>query len=100
MRSPPDNFSVTTRVSERVCPACRAQLDAATGGCAPLAGDFSICVYCSAALVFTDDAGALRVATPADIAGAPERLRVQLRRYAAAATVGRAMYLPPDRRRR
>ncbi len=43
------------RVIESACPKCNAKLDGAThvyGEGGPEPGDLSVCMYCSAALVF------------------------------------------------
>lgn len=50
-----DNDDNTTLMPEAQCPVCESKLDAAsptTGAPAPMAGDVSICFYCTAFLMF------------------------------------------------
>lgn len=48
----------THETPECRCPACGAEFDSATGTTtddAPKPGDFSVCLYCCAILVFNED---------------------------------------------
>lgn len=60
------------------CPACRAQIDGATGATdvnPPTEGDFSVCQYCATVLRFRANL-TLRRATLADVEGlGPDMLR-------------------------
>lgn len=61
----------------RTCPACGAGADswtsASAGDASPRAGDMNVCLTCGGLLVFADNAGTLRLPTPAEAAEA-ERL--------------------------
>jgi hypothetical protein len=45
----------TTAVQPTTCPACSAAIEAVTGTAKPYAGGITLCVYCRAFLVFTED---------------------------------------------
>lgn len=54
----------------RTCPQCGHKIDAAsctTEDVSPKAGDYSICVYCTSYLVFTDDSLNVRLLTVEDL---------------------------------
>jgi transcription elongation factor Elf1 len=60
------------------CPACEAELNASTGvdhDVAPEPGDFSICLYCGAALEFSED----RTLQPIDEASLDDETAEDLR---------------------
>jgi len=66
-----------TRLPATSCPVCQATLDAhgdelddRSAARAPQAGDYSVCLYCLAILVFTD-ARTLRALTAAERAALP-----------------------------
>jgi hypothetical protein len=84
------------------CPACDAPADGAAGEgrAPPEAGDFSVCVYCSAVLRFTA-AGGLRVAEALEIRNdTTPALREQITRFVQAAAIGRIAGVLPSRPRR
>jgi hypothetical protein len=63
----------TRRLTSGRCPFCAHELDAVTPGpgedadAAPSPGDFSVCIQCSAVLVFDGDPLALRAPTDAEL---------------------------------
>lgn len=61
-------MSLTTRHSASSCPNCLATLDASTHeeGCTPIPGDYSVCAYCSAPLIYAEDL-TLRSATVEEV---------------------------------
>ena len=52
---------MTVRLPPCLCPVCESKLDAATAtdgdDVLPKSGDITVCFYCAAVLVFTDDLG-------------------------------------------
>lgn len=72
---------VELEAEEPRCPACKAPLAAARGTKdpkdRPSPGDFSVCLYCSAALRFTEDLG-LRLLTQQELDEAPAQMRQAL----------------------
>jgi len=84
-----------TRLPATSCPVCQSTLDAhgdelddRSAARAPRAGDYSVCVYCLAILVFTDP-HTLRVLTAAERAALPAddpvfEVQATIRRFQAA----------------
>src|SRR3954454_7351373 len=57
-------------VPPSVCPRCNSKIEGATGvtGRGPSPGDWTVCLYCAAALRF-DEQLAMRLATAEEVAG-------------------------------
>lgn len=83
-----DNLFPDYRMADTACPRCGNRLEACTNaeaaGGGPGPGDLTLCAYCSAALVFTEDLD-VRPATAADLAKLDEEGRATLAKAAAAA---------------
>jgi len=45
----------TTEIAPTACPACGEVIEAATGHGTPAPGCVTLCIYCRAILIFTDD---------------------------------------------
>ncbi len=74
---------------EARCPACLTTLSGAKdpeGTATPKPGDGSVCVYCTAALIFNSDL-TLRVMRPDEYEALPPKLRRELDAIRAAAAV-------------
>lgn len=64
------------------CPACRRAIDAATStrqgqSAMPKAGDWSVCMYCSVALVYDSDLG-VRIPAPGEFETLSPRQRTMI----------------------
>ncbi len=76
---------------KHVCPGCGAKLNGATSledSKAPNPGDYSVCLYCTAFLVFMEEL-AMRFMTEEELVELPDEQRIALQRMRRAIKVAK-----------